>query len=506
MPHHHWIKATVLLLGCAHMQAQAGPWFKHGADSVQQSLQLQANRKTARNVILFIGDGMGVSTVTAARILDGQRQGQPGEENLLSFEHFPYVGLSKTYNTNQQTPDSAGTMSAIMTGEKTRAGVIAVNADSRRNDCRSAQGKALLTLLELAEQTGKSTGIVSTARLTHATPAATYAHSPERGWEGDKDMPAEALQQGCRDMARQLIEFPYGNGIEVALGGGRRYFLPDSVNDPANPDKPGQRRDGRDLIREWLAREQAAYVWNAEQLNAVPPDTQHLLGLFNASHMQYEADRSEDPGGEPSLSAMTARAIDLLDTSKQGYFLMVEAGRIDHAHHAGNAYRALSDTIELSRAVATARQKTSPQDTLIIVTADHSHVFTMAGYPTRGNPILGKVQGNDEHGEPTHKPELAKDGRPYTTLGYQNGPGFIFDAEPTRTSERRKAVTGRDADLSEIDTGNPHFHQQALVPLESETHGGEDVAVYADGPGAYLVHGVMEQNVIYHIMREAMGL
>jgi alkaline phosphatase len=203
---------------------------------------------------------------------------------------------------------------------------------------------------------------------------------------------------------------------------------------------------------------------------------------------------------------MTARAIEILRKNRRGYFLMVEAGRIDHAHHAGNAYRALTDTIELSRAVSAARAMTSASDTLIIVTADHSHVFTMAGYPTRGNPILGKVIGNDESGEPESRPKLARDGKPYTTLGYLTGPGYAFDGEAVQTSKKRTPNAGRVKDLSDIDTTDRGFHQESLVPLASETHGGEDVAVYADGPGAYLVHGVMEQNVIYHIMREALGL
>ncbi len=502
-----WL-CLVLSLPLTAGDMSPGQWFSNGEQTAKQASLLRPNRHSARNLILFIGDGMGVTTVTAARILAGQQRGEPGEENLLSFEHFPYVALSKTYNTNQQTPDSAGTMSAIMTGEKTRAGLIAVDATVRRNDCAAARGHAVHTLLELAEQEGRSTGIVTTTRLTHATPAATYAHLPERDWEGDSEMPAAALAAGCKDIAAQLIDFPYGDGPEVAMGGGRRYFLPATASDPESATEHGSRRDGRDLTAEWLAtRRGAAYVWNQAQFDTLDiTHTQHLLGLFDASHMQYEADRSQDPAGEPSLSEMTARAIEILRKNRRGYFLMVEAGRIDHAHHAGNAYRALTDTIELSRAVSTARAMTSANDTLIIVTADHSHVFTMAGYPTRGNPILGKVVANDEFGQPESKPKLADDGKPYTTLGYLTGPGYAFDKEMVQSSRKRKPHAGRAQNLTDIDTTDRRFYQQSLVPLASETHGGEDVTVYADGPGAYLVHGVMEQNVIYHIMRQALGL
>lgn len=444
----------------------------------------------AKNIILFLGDGMGISTVTAARIFAGQAQGLDGEEYLLSFEHFPHVALSKTYNSNQQTPDSAGTMSAIMTGAKTRAGVIAIQAEPLRNDCAASLQQGAMSMLELSEMAGLRTGIISTARLTHATPAATYAHAPNRHWESDARMPDEARQAGCRDIARQLIEFPFGDGLELALGGGRHAFMPATHNDPEYPERKGERQDGRDLTAEWQAnRANAHYVWNSEQFNVAL--TQHhgpILGLFEPSHMQFEHDRPDDGAGEPSLSAMTSAAIHRLAGGEQGFFLMVEGGRIDHAHHATNAYRALSDTVAFADAVQTAIDMTDEEETLIIVTADHSHVFTMAGYPTRGNPILGRVIGNDEQGLPHNKPDLAPDELPYTTLSYANGPGF--------------RAASRD-DLIESDPTQPDFLQPTGMLAESETHGGEDVAIYAHGPGAHRIHGVMEQNRIFNAMVES---
>jgi len=131
------------------------------------------------------------------------------------------------------------------------------------------------------------------------------------------------------------------------------------------------------------------------------------------------------------------------------------------------------------------------KDTLIVVTADHSHTLTLAGYPTRGNPILGLVRGNDERGDPSGKPMLDANGRPYTTLGYANGPGY-------------KGSAGRP-DLSQVDTGNAKYLQESTVPLDAETHGGEDVPLYAGGPGAQLFHGVQEQSYIYHAIVAALG-
>ncbi len=466
-------------------------WFEEGRDAVAAAKGLKPDRRPAKNIILFIGDGMGVSTVTATRILEGQLRGAPGEENLLSFETLPYVALSKTYNTNQQVPDSAGAMTAIMTGVKTKAGLISVNQNVVRGDYRTVAGNELTTLLEIAEMAGMSTGVVTTARVTHATPAATYAHSPERDWEDDHDLPDDAAGADFPDIARQLIEFPYGDGLEVVLGGGRRSFLPRSAADPEYADRRGERDDGRDLTKEWTDRYPgSAYVWNKTRFEAVDPsNTDHLLGLFEPSHMRFEYDRAGDAGGEPSLREMTVKAVEILSRNDKGFFLMVEGGRIDHAHHAGNAFRALTEGIAFSDAVRAAMERVDPEETLILVTADHSHVFTIAGYPTRGNDILGKVIGNDGRGEPLTVYATDADGLPYTTLGYANGPGHVPGGRP---------------DLTAVDTADPDYKQEAAVPRRGETHSGEDVAIYAGGPGASLLHGVQEQNVIYHIMAEAL--
>lgn len=491
----------------ASSEKTSGQWYEEGAQRVRDSLKnTRPNHRKAKNIILFVGDGMGVSTVTAARILDGQQKGGPGEENMLSFEHFPYTALAKTYNTNQQTPDSAGTMTAMMSGIKTKAGVIGVDAGVTRGDCATLDGSQAVTFLEEAEERGMSTGIISTARITHATPAATYAHTVDRNYEDDRDASKFTNPELCKDIASQLIDFPYGNGLEVALGGGRRSFLKrEEGADPEGGGK-GEREDGRDLTQEWLSKyNNSAYVWNKAQFSAInADDTDHLLGLFEMSHMRYEADRSKDLGGEPSMTEMTEKAIDVLSKNRKGYFLMVESGRIDHGHHAGSAYNALTDAIEFSNAVQKAVDMAG-DDTLIIVTADHSHVFTIAGYPTRGNPILGKVIQNDSSGKAETAPVLDKDNLPYTTVGYTNGLGFAERGDDETDADARygeAAAAGR-MDLSGVDTESPGYHQESLVHLGSETHAAEDVAVYATGPGANLVHGVMEQNVIYHVMRKA---
>ncbi|ALO35654.1 alkaline phosphatase [Colwellia sp. MT41] len=496
-------------------------WYEQGQSVLAQAKlntkSLVNTRGKAKNIILFVGDGMGISTVTAARILAGQQLGKLGEEHQLSFDKFPYSGFAKTYNVDAQTPDSAGTMTAMMSGVKTDVGVIGVTEAISRGDCSTLFGNELVTALELAEIAGKSTGIISTARITHATPAATYAKSAERNWEDISDMPAAAIAAGCQDIASQLINFesnienrfPGANvdGLEVVLGGGRRHFLPNDAafnSADASSAVEGDRTDGRDLTAEWQVQyPSGSYVIDQAGFDAVDANTtSHLFGLFNESHMHYEADRKNDILGEPSLREMTSKAIDILDNNEAGFFLMVEAGRIDHGHHAGSAYAALTDTIAFADAIQAAVEATNPAETLIIVTADHSHVFTMAGYPKRGNPILGKVisVGKTE-------PSLASDGLPYTTLGYTNGKGFRDLGAETNadTGYNGDAVTGRQ-DLTLVDTNTSGFHQETLVPRGSETHAGEDVGIYAMGPGAHLITGTNEQSIIFHVMDYAADL
>ena len=451
------------------------------------ALVLASGQSYAKNVIFFLGDGMGISTVTAARIYAGQTAGATGEEYSLAFEEFPHLALIKTYNTDAQVPDSAGTITALTTGEKTRIGVLGINGTVARDDCAAALQNTLPTLAELAEQAGMGTGVVSTARITHATPAGAYAHSPNRNWESSATTPDDAQALGCQDIASQLVAMPFGDGIDVILGGGRREFMPTEMSDPEYPNKQGARDDGRNLIEEWLAADSnRRYAWNgdtiAQWLAAPEPLSGQLMGLFEPSHMQYEADRARDPGKEPSLRDMTALAVKQLSAKKEGYFLLVEAGRIDHAHHFSNAFRALGDTVALSEAVQWAVDNVDLSETLILVTADHSHTMTISGYPRRGNPILGTVEM-----EPG-KPMLDATGKPYTTLSYANGPGY------------RK----QRPDLSDVDTQARNFQQLGTVPMQAETHAGEDVAAFATGANATAVRGVMEQNRLFNVMYDVL--
>lgn len=463
------------------------PYYKQADQALNAVLRQPRNTNRAKNIILVVGDGMGFSTVTATRIFEGQQRGVDGESNILSWEAFPYLAAAKTYSADAQITDSAPSAVAMTAGVKTINDVMGLDHTAKLNSCEDQKTKQVTTLWEMAETLGMATGAITTARLTHATPGATYAHIANRDWESDADMPPEAVSAGCADIARQLVEMSYGDGLEVAMGGGRSYFLPDTMSDPENTDKKGKRKDGKDLTKAWLDRygDKGAYVWNSEQFAAVDTAaTDHLLGLFEPSHMRYEHNRPTDKAGEPSLAEMTEKTIDILSRDPDGYVLLIEGGRIDHASHESNAYRTLSDGVAMNEAVKAVLRKVDLDETLVVVTGDHSHTLTIAGYAKRGNPILGISVGVDD------EPIYGEDGKTYTTIGFANGPGGADKPveRPMLTSE---------------ETTKPDFVQHSLVPLGSETHGGEDLGIYAIGPWAHLFQGTVEENYTFHVMNYA---
>jgi len=456
-------------------------YFRASAEALARAEALTPNTGRARNVIIFVGDGMGLSTVVASRIFEGQRRGVDGESNSLSFEQLPYVALSRTYSTDTQVTDSAAGVTAIMSGVKTRNGVIGLNGSAVREDCASAAGAMALSLAELGKLSGRSTGVVTNTRITHATPAGAYAHTPYRDWEADADMPPPAIAAGCQDIARQLVEAPLALRMDVALGGGRSKFLPEEAG--------GKRGDGRDLTGEWAASggPGAVYVSDAAALAAAPvtPSTR-LLGLFANEHLPYEADRAVMGEGVPTLAEMTRKAIAVLDQNPNGYVLLVEGGRIDMASHRGNAYRTLTETVAFAEAVRAALDMVDLKDTLVIVTADHSHGLVINGYADRNAPILGLT--GDEGA-----PVTGLDGKALTILMFATGPGGTSgDAH-------------RDDPAME-DTDDADYRQHAAVGLPSAAHSGEDVAVYAAGPQAFLIRGVVEETYAFQVARRALGL
>ena len=437
----------------------------------------QAQASDAKNVILFIGDGMGPSVLTATRLY------KVGEEGDLEMMKLPRSARIKTFSHDAQTTDSAPSMAAYTTGVKMNNEVIAMSSDTQAvapakdingnkgiNNCTGDNGTPVPTILELAKAAGKSVGAVTTTELTHATPAATYSHICHR--DAAYAIAEQAVPGGAGFNAA------LGDGVDVLMGGGANHWTPYSASNK------GGRADGRDLTAELSAQ---GYQYVTTQSDLAKVESGKVLGLFSAkSHLDYELDRVAKGAAntQPSLSEMTAKAIDLLSQNSQGYFLMVEGGRIDHALHATNAKRSLTDAVALDEAVKTALGKVDLTDTLIVVTADHDHTMTINGYSAKGNPVLDLVKNGDG------STQNDVDGKPFTTLVFGNGPNRA-DLRPTLTSNQ---VMGDD------------YLQETGVKLGSETHGGGDVMLFADGAGSNRFKGTLDNTLVFGKLREALGL
>lgn len=280
-----------------------------------------AAEQAPRSVILLIGDGMGVGHVTAARVAG------PGPDGKLAMDTMPYAGFVLTHPSGRLVTDSAASATALATGHKTTNGAVSVDPDGRR----------LKSILHLARDMGKSTGVISTKSITDATPAAFTSQVKSRGEHAE--------------IASQMI----ASGVDVVLGGGRSAFLPKTT-------EPGAREDGRDLLAE--ARDLGYDVFDsAEGMNASQSD--RMIGLFAPDSMTTQRP-------EPTLAEMTAKAISALNRNERGFFLMSEGAQIDSFAHANSADGVARQTLLFDDAVRVALDFAAEDGrTLVLVTADH---------------------------------------------------------------------------------------------------------------------------------------
>ena len=443
----------------------------------------------ARNVIVFIGNGLGPSTITAARLMRSKQDG------ALAVDTMPYLARVRTYSLDAQTTDGAAAVSAFMSGVKVRNEVVAMDASTRasgfapgkdplhgvplaENRCpASGNGAASMTLTEMAIAKNKGIGIVTTARLTSGSTAATYAHVCHR--DAEYDVARQAVPGGTG------FNEKLGKGIDVLMGGASLYWRPYDAG-----KRPRGRPDGRELVGELRARGYT-FVTDLTAMNAAPfAAGSRLIGLFDfgaddgqaQSPMSYDLER--DPNREPSLAQMTAKALDLLLKHPNGFFLVVEAGRINHALHANHAKRALADTIAFDDAIKIAIDKADLARTLIVVTSDHDHTMTLIGGSRRGSDVLGL------HLNPiTGKPSIDASGNSYTSLVFGTGSNRPDKRAPLDTP----TVLGKD------------YQQEAAIKLASDTNGGGDVMLYAAGAGASNFHGTVENTRVFALIRAAAG-
>lgn len=412
-------------------------------------------KKRAKNVIAFIGDGMGISTITASRIFNGQRLDKTkdlknvecGADYQFDFEkRMPYMGLQKTYNLDRQTPDSASTASAMFDGHKT--GHFSLNDG---HDCDHKHE----TILEYAKRLGKRTGLVTTTHLMHATPAATYACIDVR-WK-------------YAEVAKQFLNAVKNGTIDVALGGGSDVKF--EITD-------------KNLTDLGATPVKATQVQN----DAVPKGKLPLVGLFSPESMPYIDQR--DRATQPNLEEMTQFAVHALsENNDNGFFLLVEAGRIDQAHHANLAQRALLETAEFDRSFKNAYDELVKMDqlddTLMVLTADHSHQFVLGSYSDIGTSLFDFLKEEDwkknEYSRSMY-PTL-----PWLPVTYVTGPGGNW----TDLLKERN-------DTHQLDYSLPSF-----IQTKTAHHAGEDVAIFARGPQGHLASGVHEQTDMFHMMKAA---
>ena len=458
--------------------AEAARWQETGRSQIAARAGKADLTRPAKNVIIFLADGVGPTFHTAARI-HALQTGHPGAaDGRLSFDDFPNAAFAQTYATDDYVADSAASATAILSGIKTVNGAVSVPAGYGPEHCGSPAANPP-TLGELAAATGRATGVVTTSILMDASPAAFYAHAPTRNWVMDERVPEPFRKAGCRGIVEQLM----AAGTEVALGGGRLAFAGESWKDPETGN-PGARDDDRNLMQDWQARKNAKVVLDRAGILALkgqPLD--RLLGLFAPLALFDE----EEQATNPTLTEMTLAAIDVLERDPDGYVLFVEEEGTDEHQHTGHLNAAFASYLAFDSAIAAALERIDLSETLVIVTSDHGQPIAMAGPAASGEPIVGLSKQRTAKGV---EPVTAEDQKAFPVLGFYVGP---------------QPQDGPRPDPASQNMADPGYVWPSAVPREFVPHSGVDVGVFAAGPGSELISGVMDQHAIFHAIARAMG-
>lgn len=470
------------------------------ADGMERSIRYEVvtadlEGKKAKNVIFFNGDGMGFPVITAARILSkGMTEGK--YNGLLEMDTMEARGIVTTSGLDSIATDSANSASAYATGHKGEMNALGVYPDNTED---SLDNPKVETIIEMLKRTsGKATGIVSTAEIEDASPAAGVAHTRKRS---DK---------------AEIAEMFYKVQPDVIMGGGSAYLLPQSV--------PGSsRKDDKDLFRLF---EEAGYtiVENRTQLLGIGPDTDKLLGMFHLGNMDTYYDRSTNNTvvlgnftDQPTLWEMTEAAIDILKNNEEGFFLMVEAGNIDKQLHPLDWERAVLETIELDKAIGVAKRFAEEHgDTLIVVTADHAHSMSITGTYWEGDGKSGKeaVRTYNEAGFPTYV-DADGDGFPdemdterKLAVHFANHPDYYEDyrMDPVPVTPNVNGAPNPDKLQNPDDPDKDRFLQIGPINGSTGVHTVEDVPLMAHGAGSHYFIGVLDNTEVFYAIANAMGL
>ncbi len=435
----------------------------HHGDDTEQAIAVALHDHNPKNVIFLLGDGMGTQEITAARYYQGV-------SNELNVDRMPFTGFDTTWSVKPAAappylpdydPDSASTGTMWATGQKTLDERISQGPSSAIN----VPGANLKTVLEIAQKRGMKVGDVSTAEITDATPAVLASHISLRGCQGPTDMGPCPLETKGAGGLGSIAEQEVDHRVDVLLGGGRNRFAQTIGSGP----------DAGKTVIESAQSKGYKYVTDAAGLNAVSTSSKPVLGLFNPGNMSLEwtgpaaslgkgnaaaaCSENQRPANEPSLAAMTDKAIDLLD-NKKGFFLQVEGASIDKQDHATNACGQIGETVAFDQAIGVALdyQKWHP-DTLVVVTADHAHTSQIVSEDAAGTGLPTGYSTN----------LLTKDGQTlsltYGTAGYGNAPGAPPVAAPP-----------------------------------SQQHTGAVVPVWAGGPGSLDVLGTNDHTDLFETL------
>ncbi len=454
----------------------------------------------AKNVIFLIADGLSVAHRTAARIMaKGMTEGKAN--GRLNMDDVPPAAFIGTSATDAVATDSANTMSAYMTGHKTAVNAIGVYADRTPSSMDDPKVENIAEALR--RQTKKSIGIISTAELQDATPAAVVAHTRKRG---DK---------------AEINGMLFDVKPEVVLGGGSAYFLPQAT-------AGSKRKDDKDYIALFKEAGYTLATSKTELATAAGTNTGKILGLFHTGNLDTTLDREFLKKGtvskfpeQPGLVEMTKVALDNLSKNPEGFFLMVEAANVDKMSHPLDWDRAVVDTIEFDKAIGVAREFAAKNpDTLIIVTGDHTHGVSIIGTvddEKPGTEMREKVGTYAEAGFPNYED---KDGDGYPDkvdvsrrlfLNANNGPDHYETFRPKLDGPFAPAIQNEKKEY----IANEQYKDvpgavlvSGIIPksADSGVHAVDDIVLQAEGPGAEGFRGYMEQSDVYKALAEAFAL
>jgi len=460
----------------------------------------RAGARTAKNVIFFLGDGMGQPAITAARLLSkGITEGK--YHGLLEMDLMEQRGLVTTSGVDSIATDSANSMSAYMTGHKSSVNAMGVYVGNDSDPNRHPRVENVTEVLKRTRD--MAIGVVTTSEIQDATPAAVWAHTRLR---------AEYIE--IMDQALNEGQRPH-----VLLGGGRASLLPQS-------EEGSRREDDRDLIEEFEDLGYAYAGTRKELQAALAEDPTHLLGLFTLGNMNAYIDREHDPDpdllgeftDQPTLIEMTAAALDVLQRNRAGFFLVVEAANIDKMEHPLDGPRAVYDAIEFDQAIGVAKRWASNRnDTLIVITADHNHSMSIVGTHDRRDDPDPDRQGNGVYADAGYPTYVDSDGDGFPDdpdpdiqlfFGWSNHPDHTDDfqhnetfLQPALMNEDGVAVDNPERDPDAVlQIGNLPLNQTNCV------HTVEDVPVFASGPRADDFNAVLDNTEVFHRMIESLGL